>query len=127
MLGEISANMLIRLWQFLGVGLLIPIIASSVDFSDPSAMDRYDEIQRLRQSASSILKESHSADSVRKAIEKLNQGLVVFNDSRTRALAEGNIYLEYRRFDLELDLAEAFALLGEPKAAMDHLENAERL
>ncbi len=84
----------------------------------------YEQAQNARKQARTIISDQATPDDIRKGIELLDQALRVLDQPQNEEISYGNIYLRYRRYDIELDLAAAYARLGEKSAALDHLEAA---
>lgn len=90
------------------------------------AMQAYAAIQALRDQGNKLIDETHDPEAIRNAIGYFDQAIKMLDQPDIDELGNGNIYLKYRRFDVELDLAQAYAELGDKTAAIDHFEAAAR-
>lgn len=87
----------------------------------------YDQVQQMRDDANRLIEKNADPQTLHKAIDIFDDALAILDWPQTEELADGNIYLRFRRFDVELDMAQAFAMLGDKTAALDHLDAAERV
>lgn len=87
----------------------------------------YDQVQRMRADAGRLFERKATSQTLHKAIDLLDGALAELDRPESEELANGSVYLRFRRLDVELDIAQAFALLGEKKTALDHLEAAGRV
>lgn len=118
MLGRICALLL-------SLSPLVAMAGGAADQETPG-MKAYDAIQALRQQGNKLIDDKGDPDAIRKAIGYFDQAIKMLDQPDIDELGNGNIYLKARRFDVELDLAQAYAALGEKNAAIDHLEAAAR-
>ena len=93
-----------------------------------TAQQHYDHIQGIRHSLGEAIRgKAPARDETATAVDKL-KGLLEYMDRQdVRELATGNIFLYARRHDVLLDLAGAYARLGETEKALDALEGAQAL
>jgi C-terminal processing protease CtpA/Prc len=119
------------LWKCALFGFVALLSDSYAVHADESAIlpgqSTYDQVQRMRKDANHLVEANATSQTLHKAIDMLDGALAVLDRPQTEELANGSVYLRFRRFDVELDIAQAFALLGDKKAALDHLEAAGRV
>jgi C-terminal processing protease CtpA/Prc len=99
------------------------VVACSLHAQEPSAMDYYEQVQASRVRAESLIDAGHPDSSRLKQAETiLDQALATLAQPHVTALAEGNVYLQGRRYDTLRDLAGVYALQGRKAEALDALE-----
>jgi C-terminal processing protease CtpA/Prc len=99
------------------------VVACSLHAQEPSAMDYYEQVQASRVRAESLIDAGHPDSSRLKQAETiLDQALATLAQPHVKALAEGNVYLQGRRYDTLRDLAGVYALQGRKAEALDALE-----
>ena len=88
----------------------------------------YERIQTARGEARKLWEpESASVEDLRRAGDLLREALALRESPAIDELAEGNVYLRFRRFDVLRDLAATHAKLGESSRALDLLEEMQRM
>ena len=110
--------------------LLLAIAALVVDgahaqISSP-AMQAYAQLQAMRGPASELLdaKRPSTPEETRAALAELDRGLDLMDTPLTHDLAEGNVYLRYRRLDILREKAALLERLGERRGAIAALDEA---
>ncbi|HEX6832964.1 MAG TPA: S41 family peptidase [Rudaea sp.] len=86
----------------------------------------YDEVQALRVQGDPMV-DPKSPEATRQAIGLFEKALQILDRREVEESANGNVALKFRRFDVELDLAQAYAALGDTNAAIEHLEKSARV
>jgi hypothetical protein len=100
------------------------LLAHAAEDASGGAMGLYDRIQSLRPQEHSLLAgDDPPRENVLRAERELTQAWAITQQPSTRELAEGNIFLSMRRFDVARDMAEVQALLGRKQEAMDWLDS----
>jgi hypothetical protein len=85
------------------------------------AMDAYDHVQQMRKEAGEMAKGGKPED-VRRAIAHLQAAIDYLSRQDIAELGDGNLFLRFRNHDVRMDLAEAYAELGEDDKALDMLD-----
>jgi carboxyl-terminal processing protease len=87
-----------------------------------TAMMAYDSATQYRDIADTLWNaEKKSVDNLTKALAVLNKGLAYLNQPGVWDLAQGNIYLKYRRFNILNDIAHVYSLLREKERTIQTL------
>lgn len=111
--------------------LLVFCLASVCEAQDagiPTSawMDAYQRVQTMRHQEAAPLITGADADeeSIARGIEILEDALAYLDEATVSDLANGSTYLRFRRFDVNRDLAGAYARLGDADRAVEHLRAA---
>lgn len=111
------------MWGRLAIGMAAMLCTCTLRAQQPTAMDYYGQIQAARGRADSLVDARHPDSAhLKQAQVILEQALATLAQPQVRALAEGNVYLQGRRYDTLRDLAGVFALQGRKAEALDALE-----
>jgi carboxyl-terminal processing protease len=106
-------------------GLLIAVPS----FAESPAMQAYEEVSTLRDRHLAVIWERQEAspEALRAILADLDRGLAQLAQPLNRDLAEGNVYLRYRRFNFLLDKAKLLARLGDKTDAIAALDDMSRI
>lgn len=87
------------------------------------AMKAYDDLSVVREKHSDVIWGGKAAtpDEVHQIIGALEHDLIRASEPLYRDLAEGNLFLRYRRFNILIDLVKLHARLNEPERAFARL------
>ena len=85
-------------------------------------MDAYDFVQHRRDEAETMWKRGNS-----RGIEMLKETLAYLQQPLISDLASGNPYLGARRINIDLDLAEAYAIQGNDVESLKYLREVATL
>ncbi len=126
--------------QSLRVGILVRwaagwlctfLIASALHAQDTSMpasawIDAYQRVQKMRHEQAAPLITGTDADeaSIARGVEILEEALTYLDEATVADLGNGSVYLRFRRFDVNRDLAGAFVRLGDEDRAIEHLRAA---
>jgi C-terminal processing protease CtpA/Prc len=102
--------------------LFVSPMAAFADGGLSSSMSAYEQVQQLRHDADALIEKEPSAANVRQAIGLLGRALNILDEPQNIDFAEGDVYLQFRRFDVHRDLAADYARLNDRDAALGHLE-----
>jgi len=89
-----------------------------------TAMEAYERVQAMRHEAGDMAKD-HTEEGLRKAIAHLQSALELLDRPDIRERATGNVFLYFRGHDVRMNLAEAYAELGEKDKALAMLEQMQ--
>jgi len=108
--------------------LAITLLAAASAWSEPAspAMQAYDKLGVLREPADRLVdgRQQGSPLEVRAALAELDRALDFLDNPQTHDLAEGNLYLRYRRWDILREKAALLARLGDRAGAIAALDAA---
>ena len=92
-------------------------------------MAAYEEVSVLRDRHSAVIWDQAPAGpaELRAILADLDQGLAQLDEPLRRDLAEGNVYLRYRRFNFLVDKVKVHARLGETDAALAAWDELNRI
>jgi carboxyl-terminal processing protease len=96
--------------------LLFTTLAAAQWQNPKSAMDAYDFVQERRSSAEKLWEKKDPA-----GIDMLQETLRYLDTPLVRDLSSGNRYLAARRLNIDIDLAQAYALEGKKATAFEYL------
>lgn len=103
------------------------MVAAQAAEPETPGLKAYDAIQALRNQGNELVgNDRHDPAAIRRAIGYFDDAIRMLDQPDIEELGNGNIYLKYRRSDVEMDLAQAYAMLGDNDTAMNHLEAAAR-
>jgi len=102
------------------------MVAGQTAEPETPGMQAYNAIQALRQQSNKLIGDGHDPQAICKAVGYLDEAIGMLDRADVDELGNGNIYLKYRRWDVEMDLAQAYAALGDNDAALKHIEAAVR-
>jgi C-terminal processing protease CtpA/Prc len=108
--------------RYICAALLFAVVAPAQWPVPKTAMEAYDYAQARRQEASKLVPAE-----MPKAIDILTDALAYLDQPLVRDLATGNKYLQARRLNILLDLAEVHTLRGNREEALSELRQAARL
>src|SRR5579863_5646467 len=116
-----------RICRFIAGTVLFSITSIvSAEAPETSGMHLYDKVQDIRDQARALYGSGHaSQDQLRQAETMLEGALGDLGGGDAQELAYGNIYLAFRRFDVNRDLAVVYAEAGEKEKALDAMERVE--
>ena len=90
------------------------------------AMQAYDQLGQMREPANRLVDHGRqgSVQDMRAALAELDRALALLNTPQTHDLAEGNVWLRYRRWDILREKAALLARLGDRGGAIAALDEA---
>ena len=113
----------------LRLGALGLSLACSVAAAQTPAQRAYDEISPLRDKHVAVIWGQEPADEVdlRQILADLNKGLAQLDEPLNRDLADGNLYLRYRRYNFLIDKAKVLARLKDQVGALAALREMAQM
>lgn len=108
--------------------LATALFACAGAWSQPAspAMQAFDQLGRMRGPADRLVDEGRpgSVQDTRAALAELDRALAFLDSPQTHDLAEGNVWLRYRRWDILREKAALLARLGDRGGAIAALDDA---
>src|SRR5579859_6050328 len=112
--------------MIIGTVLLSITSIASAETPETPGMHLYDKVQDIRDQARALYGSGHaSQEQLRQAETMLEGALGDLGSDDAEELAYGNIYLAFRRFDVNRDLAVVYAEAGDKDKALDAMERVE--
>jgi carboxyl-terminal processing protease len=110
------------------VWLLLLMLAGVTQARSP-ALEVYDQVSAYRDRHAEVIWDHAEADAeaLRAILVDLDRGLALLDTPLHRDLADGNLFLRYRRYNFLIDKVKVHARLGETDAALEALEALQRI
>ncbi len=116
-------------WRCFVSAVALGLMASAEAQVSSPAQQAYDEVSPLRDRHASVIWGSKKASEpeMRAILADLDQGLAQLATPLNRDLAQGNIYLRFRRYNFLIDKAKLLARMGDSEGAIRALDDMSRM